>query len=665
MPFKKLTLRPGVNVQQSPTLNQTQFAKSNLIRFYAGLIQKLGGWAQVTSQLFTGVCRGLHGWADINGNGYLAVGTTTNLYVYVDQTATLSSIALAPIPPYVPVTTNPAVNFSTIAGSSLVTIVDAGYSPVVGQPVYLNATQVSVGGLIIFGSYVVVSVISATTYSIDVGTPAPLTQSNTGAVPAFQTFAGSNEVQVTLPYNQGGLGSTFTILVPTTVGGLTLSGNYNVNGVSISGPYFNPIQIQVPTVAASNATASENGGNVRITYGPPPGHAGPGQIPVTLVQWSLDNWGQDLIASQTNAGIYFWVPPTIAAANIVSPTAPLYNTTIFVMSQIQIIVALGAEINGQQEPLLVRWCNAGDFTDWTPTAANQAGSYQIPTGTKLIAGLAVGLGALLWTDVDLWSMTYEGLPFVFGFNRVAASCGILAQRAVGVAGTLVMWISISGFFNYSVGGGANPMECPLWDFFINNVDQTLLAQIHCAPNPQFNEFAWHFPLLTSSPYYSVSTPFAYVKFNYIENAWDYGCSAQYQRTAWVGRSALRPPVGADLTGLLQQHEVGTDANGQGMAWSWQSGFFDLTEGEDYPFVDMLIPDSVTTGNPTIEYTVYQTLYSGVAPTAIGPFAWTPSTTFIPLRARGRQMAIGASGSDLGTFNRLGAFRLRYAPDGRN
>jgi hypothetical protein len=334
------------------------------------------------------------------------------------------------------------------------------------------------------------------------------------------------------------------------------------------------------------------------------------------------------------------------------------------MSQIQIIVALGAEVFGQQQPNLVRWCDAGDFTDWTASATNQAGSFTIPTGTRLVAGLAVGLGSLLWTDVDMWSMTYQGLPFVFGFNRIAAGCGAVSSRCIGLVGTQVMWISLAGMFAYTIGGGVTPLECEVWDFFINNLDTTILEKIFCAPNPQFHEFAWHFPVQSSSPLYT-NGAFAFIKFNYVENAWDTSSSSQCQRTAWTGQSAILNPIGSDTSGLLQQHEVGLDADGSGMAWSWLTGFFDIAEGEEFAFVDLLIPDNVTIGTPTINYTVYSTYYPNTAPTATGPFAVTPTTDFVPLRVRGRQMAIGASGSDVGTFSRLGSFRYRVAPDGRN
>ena len=670
MPFKTLQLQPGVNNIETPTLNKTQLAFSNLIRFYGSMVQKIGGWLRLTSTTFTGVCRGLHGWSSITGASYIAAGTTTHLYVYTDATSGLASIGGAPLSPFTPVTTNPVPSLSTFIGSTLVNVVDAGYSPALGQLVNI-VVPTSVGGILLSGNYVVVARLSGTSYQIQAATPATASASNTGFVPFFQTFTiGTNEVQVSLTENGLTNGQKFNVAVSTTVGGITLFGEYPVSLVNNAD--FN---IFPPgAVATSLATAFENGGNMQITYGAPPGFSGPGRLPVATAQWSLDNFGQDLIASPTNGPIWFWQPPS-GPLTLVSPFAPVYNIAVFVMPQIQIIVALGASVGEQQQPLLVAWCDAGDFTDWTPTATNQAGSYQISTGTTLVGGLGVGLGALLWTDIDVWSMTYTGAEFVFGFNRIAANCGLIAQRAAGVGATTVAWLSPQGFFAMPLGGGVTPLECPVWEFFFNNVDTANLGEIHCAANPQYHELCWHFPIAPTSPIYSASAPYAYVKWNYVENnCWDFGQSTQYQRTAWTERSALGNPVGADIAGLLQQHEIGFDADGAAMVGGWQTGYFDLAEGEQYPFCDLIIPDFTLDWNaspPVLTLNVLATNYPFTLPTGapqtIGPFtinAASGQPGFVPLRARARQLALSVSWADLGTFNRIGAIRFRVAPDGR-
>lgn len=671
MPFRTLKLLPGVDTIKSPLLNTTQLAASNLIRFYGGLPQKLGGWAQIATQAFIGTCRGLHGWSDIIGNAYLAVGTEQRLEV-------LDGGALYDITPLV-ATENPAVAFSTVINTPTVKITDSVYSPSVGDWINL-LTQVSVGGIVLFGFYQVQAIIDGTHYTITAASNATATATDAGAVPDYTTTSTQPTVSVALANHGLIVGSLFDAAVSTTVATIVISGLYNVTTRTDANNFV------ITTTGTANASTSgaENGGNARIEYLLPTGYvvntalmgygvgdygagdyglAGSGQTVAPLRQWSLDHFGQDLIASPSNGGIYYWQPPTIQPATDM-PNAPLYNIVVFVMSQVQIVVSGGAETGGTLEPLLIRWCDAGDFTDWTATATNQAGSYQLSSGSRVLAGLAVGLGCIIWTDVDLWSMAYQGLPYVFAFNRIATACGIISQRAAGISGTLVVWLSSRGFFSYQFGGGVTPMECPVWDFLINNIDPLQLDQVHCAPNSLFNEMAWFFPIVSTSPLYSANYPLGYVKFNYVENCWDYGLSSQYQRTAWVGRSPVGNPIGADLAGLLQQHEIGTDANGAGMAWSWQTGAFSLQDGEDFAFVDLIIPDFVTTGDPTIAVTAYPSLYPNTPGTPVGPYPFTASTPFVALRVRAREIALGCAGSDLGTFNRLGALRYRYAPDGR-
>lgn len=677
MPFRAIQLRPGVNLEQSQTLNETQLFASNLIRFYGGMAQKIGGWLQLCATALIGTCRGLHGWSDIVGAPYLAAGTEQRLEVLIGG-------ALNDITPIVQ-TDNPPVSFTTTLGSPVVQITDAGYTPNVGDWIYL-ATYVSIDTIILFGYYQVTASISGTVFAVTAASNGAAGVSAGGVVPQYTTINTQSVVTVTLPNHGFVTGSIYNAVVSTTVATIVISGSYSVTFVDAN-------NFTIPTSGVANASTSafENSGNARIEYLLPTGLAvdtplvgygtglygtglygvgGGGSSISALRQWSLDNFGQDLIASPSNGRIYFWQPPTVAPATVVSVTAPLESTAVFVMSQAEIIVAIGAEVSGTQEPLLVRWCDAADFTDWNATATNQAGSYSIPNGSKLVGGLAVGLGALLWTDEALWTMTYLNFPLVFGFNQLAAGCGLTAQRAIGTNGQLTMWLggsntAPSGFFQVQSGSGVIPMECPVWDFLINNIDTLQLPQVHCAVNTLFNEMAWHFPLLTSSPLWNALTPLGYVKYNYVEKCWDYGLSSQYQRTAWTGVSPVGNPVGTDLSGLIQQHEITYDANGTAMQWSWQTGYFDLMEGEEFFFSDLIIPDFVTVGVPSWTPTVLATDYPQATPTSALVPGITGMSNWITYSVRGRQMALGISGNDLGTFSRLGKFRIRYSPDGRN
>lgn len=681
MPFRSLVLKPGVDTQHTPTVDQAQLTLSNLIRFRDGLPEKRGGWQQMISTPLIGTCSGLHAFDDLNSNIYLAAGTEQRLEL-------LTGGVLYDITPLA-VTTNPAIAFSTNAGSSTVSVLDAGHAPSIGDWVYFPI-PVSVGGIIAFGYQRVTGNPGANQYSFNVGTPATATVANGGTVPTYTSQNGLSTVTVTFANHGLNVGGIYNALVSTTFANLTISGLYSVLTV----PSSSQFTIAADTLANASTTVAMNGGNARIEYLIPTGVAqdtvlvgygagdyGSGDYGGSLAgtavtptrQWSLDNFGQILIASPTNGAIYFWTPPNIVPATVVSVNAPIYNTAVFVLSEAQIVVALGAEVMGTQQPLLVRWSNAGDYTDWTPTVSNQAGSYTIPQGNKLVGGLAAGLSAILWTDEGVFLMTYQGLPFVFGFQPIAQyGCGLIGTRAFSVIGQMVFWISPHGFFEMGMGGGVpTPVACEVWDVLYQNWDLSQPGLFVMGGSSTNNEFELHFPLSQSSPFYVAgSVTKGSVKFNYVERAWDFSITPQLQRTAWLlenVQSGPSPntPVGADPAGLLQQHEIGYDANGVPISWSYRTADFFIGEGEDIEFVDWLIPDFITFNNPTIQLSLLFRNLPSDDYTTVGPFTWSQANAFIPMFAgRGRQMAIQVEGNDLGSFNRLGRVRYRVAADGR-
>jgi hypothetical protein len=323
------------------------------------------------------------------------------------------------------------------------------------------------------------------------------------------------------------------------------------------------------------------------------------------------------------------------------------------MSEVQMIVAAGTDVAGTHYPTLIRWCDSGDFTAWVANSTNQAGSFQLPTGSYITAAIATGLGALIWTDVDLYSMTYQGLPFVFSFHPIGRNCEALSKKAPAVIGNLVVWPSARGFFRYD-GGGVVPMECPVWDFFYNNLDLTQAALVCSGTNTLFNEVIWFFPKLDGG--------IGYVKWNYLEaGSWDYGTM---DRTAWIDHTAFGNPIGADSAGLLQEHEVSPDADGLPMTSYAETGYFDIGDGTEMTTVRVLIPDFTLTPGSTAQLTVLATDYPGQSPRSYGPFQIISTTRQVNLSLRARQIAFRIGSNSAGSFWRLGAMRYSWSPAGR-
>ena len=277
----------------------------------------------------------------------------------------------------------------------------------------------------------------------------------------------------------------------------------------------------------------------------------------------------------------------------------------------------------------------------------------------IVGALQASQQALLWTDLAIWSMQYVGYPLVFGFNEIAAGCGLIAQHAVVEQGAAIYWMSQKGFFVLS-GGAVSPVPCPVWDFIFQNLGVAQSSKIRAAANSQFNEVSWFFPSASALENDS------YVKLNTLTGEWDYGLLA---RSAWTDQSVLGPPIGGAPNGLIYQHETSPDADGAAMDSYFQTGLFTIGEGEDWTFIDQCIPDFKygffgQNQSATLNITLMSTDYPWNAPRNYGPYTVTMQKPMFTARARARYFALKVEGEDIGSFWRLGGIKFRAAPDGR-
>ncbi len=343
------------------------------------------------------------------------------------------------------------------------------------------------------------------------------------------------------------------------------------------------------------------------------------------------------------------------------PQAPTVNDGFFVAMPQRQVVAWGTSFTGIQDPLLVRWCDVNNYYSWIGQPTNQAGSYRLPKGSKIVSGMQCPQQALLWTDIGLWSMQYIGQPYIYSFNEVGSGCGLIGRKAAASINGVVFWMGPSQFFTLGANG-VEPIACPVWDVIFQNLDTTRTHRIRAAVNSRFGEIAWFYPTTDSDGEVN-----AYVKYNVLLNAWDFGILG---RSAWIDQSVLGPPIGADPNTLyLQQHETSPDADGQPMSPSFRTGYFAMADGDLKTFVDQVWPDMKFgyyggMANATVNITFYTTDYPGDTPVAYGPYPVTQTTEFISPRFRARLVAIEISSSDIGSFWRIGNIRYRLAPDGK-
>ena len=545
-----------------------------------------------------------------------------------------------------------------------------------------------------------------------------------GLPPKFNTTALSNNVAVDLNGHGFFVGDTFNVPVSTTVGGATISGLYTVAKVNTADQF----EIVLSLPATSTTNGYENAGKLRVesfvsivgadqganyVYGGGvynEGLYGSGYVPsaslgssITATDWSFDNWGSILVGNPKDGAIYYWQPVGGSVQNLsYMPNAPVYNTGAFVSMPQRQVIAYGSSFGTIQDPLLVRWCDLEDFTVWFGTANNQAGSYRIPTGSRIVGGFQAAQQTLLWTDLDLWSMTYIGQPYIYGFNKIGANAGLIAQKAASQMGGVVYWMSQKQFFKFS-GNGVEVIQCPIWDQVFQNFypgndanGNPYTDRIRCASNSQFNEITWYFPahytnnidpatgIALTALQIGTGEVNAYVKYNVALNQWDYG----YQhpddpgvlvgRTAWIDQSVLGSPIGAaaatsvagETTGFyIYQHETSNNADGAAMDSGFTTGYSALSEGDQMMFIDQVWPDMKwgfvdEAKTAEVKITFYVTNYPGDEPIQYGPYTVTQGTQYLSVRMRGRLISMSVSSTDTDSFWRIGAIRYRYQSDGK-
>lgn len=771
MPHASVKLRAGVDQNQTPALNEAGISESQLIRFIydrvgTALVQKLGGWVKFFPNYMQATVRALWAWQDTNANKYLGVGTqnTTNNFE-----STLSAIRDGTLKNIIPrrLEDNIVPDFSTTAGSSIVTITDTTLqNQTIYNSVYV-ATPISVGGLIIYGMYQINpdNFLAATAYHIQardvLGSPLPAQSTSIlPELPVFDTVSGEDQITVTFTGHGQTVGSTFAVVTPTKVGGVVIYGNYIVIQVINS----NEFVIVGDVEATATETATLNDGNARFIYfygigAIPPGTGygvggygsggygtGTGIVPATgdpinAEDWTLDNWGDQLISNpieepinlsiieiaftgttvtytfsqnytpvvgdfvvitNTNPStfngsfyitasssgtltvdsnvtdthveegnifvyktpcqpIFKWDPLTGQPFSTVLSNGPVYSDGSFVAMPQRQIVSWGTTFNGVPDPLLIRWCDVNNYEVWLGTVTNQAGSFRIPKGSKIVGCLQAAQQALIWTDINLYSMQYIGPPFVYSFNEVGANCGLIAKKAAGAINGVFYWMGPTQFFTLA-GTGVQPVACPVWDVIFQDLDTDNLDKIRCAVNTRYSEMTWYYP--TKSNGGEVN---AYVKYNVALQVWDYGTLS---RTAWIDQSVFGAPIGADgHTNYIYQHEVGYNNDLVPMNSSFTTGYFVLNEADLKMFIDQIWPDMKWgefngPQNATVNMSFNVLDYAGATPKTYGPFPMTKTTEFITPRFRGRLVSITLESNDWDSFWRIGNIRYRFQQDGK-
>jgi len=634
MAFLPLKFRPGINKDQTNYAGEGGWFDCDKIRFRSGYPQKIGGWIKSTPNTFLGVCRQLFNWVTTFQDNLLAVGTHRKVYIEVGG-------AFYDITPYQQTFSSPATDncIETTSGSNVITVNIIGHGAVTSAFVNISGVVGPVGG-----------------------------------VPADE-----------------------------------LNGNYEVTVISDSIFTFQVVTSATSTVAAGGGTAIEVAveiapGNPFTILGYGWGTGAWGRLgwglgsnqPVFLQQrdWWYNNFDNDLVMNVRNGAIYYWergvlTDPTnalntravtlasLATANGYDPDAvPVLAMQTLVSQNDKHLLAFGAVPFGSTDPeefdpMLVRWADQDNPTQWTPTPTNSAGFLRVSRGNRIVRALPTRQEILVWTDSNLYTLQFLGTTDVFSLQEYADNISIISPRAVISASNVTYWMGKDKFYAYT--GRIETLPCTLMEYVFQNINLNQADQIISGTNEEWNEVWWFYPSSESN------WNDRYVIYNYLEQIWYFG---NLSRTAWLDVPTRNFPIAvstgsAGIVGTLFNHEDGVDDDGAPINSFIQSNDFDLGEGDKLMLSRRLLPDVSFAGStppegttPSVDFVVRSRNFpgSGFGPESIGAVSTTTCnvcsfTQQVFLRTRGRQLSVRVESGALGTKWQLGVPRLDVREDG--
>jgi hypothetical protein len=618
MALQKLQFKPGIVRDTTDYTNEGGWRDGDKIRFRLGFPETIGGWSKLTSTTLLGSCRSLHVWASLTGTNYIAAGTNLKLYI-VDGTDPID------ITPIRVVTSAGDVTFAAVNGSATITVTDSANGAYEGDFVTFSGA-VSLGGVItatvLNKEYQIQTVTDANTYTITSAVAANASDSGNGGASVVGTY------QITSGLDTVVLGSGWG------------AGTYS------RGTWSSAADVSLP------------GAQLRL--------------------WSMDNFGEDLIANVRGGGVYYWDNTGGISSRAVNITdlagandAPTVANIILVSERDRHVIAFGCDPEfdpGVQDPLVIRFSTQESVIDWETRADNTAGELRIGTGTEIVAAVQTKQQTIVITDTSVNSMQYIGPPYTFGLTEVSSNTSIVSQNSAVAINDSIYWMGDRVFYKYD--GNVQLIPCPVKEYIFANMNIYQLGKVVAASNSKFNEIWWFYPSTNSD------TNDSYVVFNYQENIWYYGT---LNRTAWHERGVSGFPIAASTDGYIYFHENsfndGSTNPPSAISSYIESSAIDIGDGEQFMFMSRVLPDLTfrnSTGTPTATFTMSardfpgadfdQTNSKTTVRTATSPVEQYTDQLF--MRLRGRSLALKVSSNQVNTQWRLGSPRIDMRPDGR-
>jgi hypothetical protein len=603
--------------------------------------EKIGGWEQLQANTLVGAARAQHSWVDLDGRRYAAIGTNRLLIIYYDNT-------FYDITPIDPDRQSTGADITTTNSNDIVTITTTG------------AHAIEVGDLVTF--------------------------ENAGSFTPVQTdYVAADFDDVVFEVKTVPSTTTFTIQMPTAETGTGATNDGTLDPL----PY-----ILIGNLITTPAYGWGAGTWGLSTWGTP-------RTSTTVIldpgSWSLDNYGQNLIATVHNGRTFQWIPIAGTAPALTTRATSLSgNPTKSVMSIVsdrdRHLIQLGTETTigtpSTQDKMFIRFSDQEDPTTYAPTSVNTAGTFRIDSGTRIVGAVKGKDYLLILTDTSAYVMQFVGPPFTFSIRQVGSNCGLIGQHAAVYVDGAVYWMSEEGgFFVYD--GTVKSLPCSVEDFVYTTSGDNLGVsfnngeQIYAGHNSLYTEINWFYAKAGSNFVDRIVT------YNYVEKVWTTGTLA---RTTYANTSVFPLPYATKFTQNIAPtfptvqgisasqgntkyyaqetgvNEVDAAGNETAINAYIQSGDFDLDVEGDGQFlmkIRRFIPDfKVIVGNATVTLNLRDFPSQTATSSPYGPFTITSSTTQIHTRARARLVNLKIENTAVDENWRMGLFRFDVQPDGR-
>jgi hypothetical protein len=615
--LENIKFKPGFNRESTQYSEEGAWYDGDRVRFREGKPENLRGYQKNITTTFNGIGRDLLTWVNNNTQKLISVATEKKLYV-------VQSEELYDITPVVTIVSIGDVGtrgkLSTAVGSSRIEC-------------SLNAHGTSIGDFVVWSS---TSINGFTTDGLDFSVTA---------------FGGPDFAVVSVPNPEHFFISTTSVATSTETDKghatafflLDTGDSDNIQGLGFGAGVYNA-GVTTGTGRAFNTAASSS------------------DITFLATQWSLDNWGEDLLAVRRGGPMYFWdqdggTSPTRATIT----TSPSQINSIVVSPNDRHVVALGTTEAATSvfDPMLVRWSTQNDYNTWVPALTNTAGEKKLTDGTRIVGGIRTRNAIHIWTDNSMHALQFVGPPFTFKPTPLGSKCGLIGPHAAIDIDGATFWMGDDNFYMFD--GGVRKLQCPIRRYLYDSFNTAQKEKVYAGINSEFQEVIWLYPLEGSTE------PNAYVIYNYEEKHWVYGtCNfTTFNDNEVYSNTITTGEVSVGEGQFIWDNEPKDIFTGDSklIPSRLQSADFDISEGDVLMYSDKVIPD-FTFNTGSLTFTLKTKQYPTGTATTKGPYTIDEGTKKVDYRMRGRQANITIECCVTGTSWKYGSFRMALRPDGK-